>query len=122
MEDSTKTVISRIVKIREDKGYSLENMARELGISLSAYNKIEKLQTKLTVERLFKIAAILETDITELLGVETKYQLNQTNKDNATGYLQQIDNFYQENKEMQEKLIQTKDEQIHILNELLSKM
>lgn len=54
-ENKIENVISRIIKNREKKGYSLENMASELNLSVSAYHKIEQLQTKLTLERLFHI-------------------------------------------------------------------
>jgi len=53
-------VINKIRTIRKDKGYSHEYMAHMLDISQVAYSKIEKNETKLTVERLFKIAEILE--------------------------------------------------------------
>ena len=114
-----ENVIGRIKKHRQLKGLSHENIALELKISQVSYTKIENGTTKLTVERLYKIAEILEVEIAELLGIETKYQLNQTNKDHSTGYLQQIDDFHQENKEVYEKLIQSKDEQIALLNSLL---
>ena len=54
-ENKIENVISRIIKNREKKGYSLENMASELNLSVSAYHKIEQMQTKLTLERLFHI-------------------------------------------------------------------
>lgn len=113
-------IINRIKKYRQLKGFSHENMATEMKISQVSYTKIENGTTKLTVDRLYKIAEILEIEISELMGIETKYQLNQTNKDSSVGYLQQIDNFHQENKEVYEKLIQTKDEQITLLREIIS--
>ena len=54
---------------------------------------------------MYRIAEILEVNVAELLNLETKSQLNQTNKDNATGYLQQIENYYQENKEQNQRLL-----------------
>ena len=55
--------------------------------------------TKLSVEKLFKIAEILQTDVATLLEIKSKTELHQTNRDSSTGYLQQIENFHQENKE-----------------------
>ena len=48
-------VIERIVQGRNKKGYTYENMAVELDLTTAAYRKIETGETKLTVERLFKI-------------------------------------------------------------------
>uniref|UniRef100_UPI00404888C5 helix-turn-helix domain-containing protein n=1 Tax=Flavobacterium sp. TaxID=239 RepID=UPI00404888C5 len=56
-----ENVIEKIKDIRKEKGYSHEYMAHMLDISQVAYSKIEKQETKLSVERLFKIAEILET-------------------------------------------------------------
>jgi len=45
----------------------------------------------------------------------------QTNHDSATGYQQKIENFYQENKEVYEKLLQSKEEQIALLKKMTEK-
>lgn len=94
-----------IKRIRKQKGYSHENMAHELDISQVAYSKIEKRDTKLSVERLYKIAEILNVKVEILLDIQPSNQFNQTNTESTTGYLQQIANFYQDNKEQNEKII-----------------
>ena len=63
-------IINKIKEIRKDKGYSHEYMAHLLEISQVAYSKIEKNETKLTVERLYKIAEILETKIEDVLDIK----------------------------------------------------
>lgn len=55
----------KIRKMRELRGYKQEYMADSLGITQNSYGKIESGETKLSVERLKKIAEILGT------GVET---------------------------------------------------
>ncbi len=98
-------------------------METEQDITPQAYDKIEKGQTKLTVDRLFKIAEILEKSIVEILEIEPKEEYNQTNKDTATGYLQKIENFYQENKDQNQKIIQLYEERLKekdIIIELLN--
>ncbi len=109
-------VISRIKEIRREKGISHEAMAFDLGISQVAYSKIEKNETKLTLERLYKIADILDSKISNLLGLEVQKIYQQEFKDNAHNY-QEIHNLYQDNKEAYEKLIQSKNEQIELLKE-----
>ena len=49
-------VLRRIQEIRKQKGYSHEYIAQELEISQVAYTKLERNETKLTVERLYKIS------------------------------------------------------------------
>lgn len=59
-----KNIIAyRIRKLRESKDYSQENMAGELGISTSAYSKIERGVTDTSVSRLDAIAKILDVDV-----------------------------------------------------------
>ena len=113
-------VINKIREIRKDRGYSHEYMAHLLDISQVAYSKIEKNETKLTVERLFKIAEILEAKIEDILDIKADKVYKQDLKDNSIGH-QEIQNMYQDNKEVYEKLIASKDEQIALLKSLLDK-
>ncbi|MDR2147471.1 MAG: helix-turn-helix domain-containing protein [Tannerella sp.] len=114
-------LINKIISLRTKKGYTFENMALDLDITAAAYRKIETGDTKLTVERLFKIAEILESPLSDLLEIGNEI-FQQHNNDNVTNCCQQkIENFYQENKEVYEKLIASKDEQIALLKSLVDK-
>lgn len=59
------TIGYRIRKLREAKDLSQENIAFELGLSRSAYNKIETGTTSPNTNRLQEIAKVLKVDITE---------------------------------------------------------
>jgi transcriptional regulator with XRE-family HTH domain len=65
-----KAVAVNIRNKREKLNYTQEYLATKLGISQNAYSKIELGYTKITVERLFQIAEILETDLIELINAE----------------------------------------------------
>lgn len=119
-------VLENIKRIRKQKGYSHEYIAYELNISQVAYSKLEKNDTKLTVERLYRLAEILEVEVSDLLGLKATNRFNQTNMENATVYLQQTANFYQENKEQTRQIIelyelrlQDKDRLIERLEKLI---
>jgi transcriptional regulator with XRE-family HTH domain len=119
-KDKVESVIKKISSARTKQGLTYENMAHELSITPAAYRKIETGETKLSLERLFHISEILNSSLPELLGIgEEVFQ--QTNNESATGYQQKIENFYQENKEIFEKLLQSKDEQIALLKSLLGR-
>jgi len=60
-------LINNIRTTREELGYSQEYMAMKLGIGQNGYSKIELGYTRITVERLFEIAKILNTDVFALL-------------------------------------------------------
>lgn len=113
-------VISKnIRKYREIKGFSQEYMANQLDINQASYAKIENNSTKLTVERLFSISKLLETEITDLLDLKNQTVFNQSDNETANAY-GKIEHFHNENKEVYEKLIQSKDEQIALLKEMLA--
>ena len=90
-------VINKIVQERTRKGYSYENMAEELSLSVPAYRKLEIGETKLSVERLFQISMILEVPVEELLELNGE-RMVQNNYHNDAVYQQKIEHFYQENK------------------------
>lgn len=107
-----ENIVKRIETQRIMKGYSHEYMAHMLDISQAAYSKMSNNITKLSVERLYKIAEILEVPVIELLGLSPQNQFNQTTRDNSTGYLQKVENFYQENKDQLQKIIELYESKI----------
>ena len=62
-----RSVSINIRKIREYRNYTQEYLALKLGITQNAYSKIELAYTKITLDRLFQIAEILEVDIEVIL-------------------------------------------------------
>lgn len=72
------------------------------------------------MDRLFEISKLLETGVTELLDLKTQTVFNQKENETANAY-GKIEHFYQDNKEVYEKLLQSKDEQIALLKSLLEK-
>ncbi|SDG47870.1 helix-turn-helix domain-containing protein [Psychroflexus sediminis] len=115
-------VLKNIERVRKNKYYSHDYMAICLDISQAAYSKIERNQTKLSVERLFKIAEILEVELEDLLETGIKYQFTQASKENLTAYLQRMPSFQQESKDQLLKIIDLYEERIkdkdHLIREL----
>ncbi len=66
----TKNVAGNIRKIREYRDYTQDYLAAKLKISQNAYSKIELGYSKLTIERLFQISAILDIEVTQLLTLD----------------------------------------------------
>jgi transcriptional regulator with XRE-family HTH domain len=114
-------VIDNIKTMRKHKRISHEAMAVNLGISQTAYTKIERRETKLTVERLQKIAEILEVKLGDLLELEPQSFHQEIHNNNTVTAIshQKVETLYQENREVYERLIATKDEQIELLKKLL---
>ena len=67
MTKFTETILNRIILKRKSLSYSQEYIAYKLGICQEAYGKIERGQTELTTNRLYKIAEVLDIDVLTLI-------------------------------------------------------
>jgi transcriptional regulator with XRE-family HTH domain len=79
LENKIRSVAVNIRKIRESKDYTQDYLAVKLAISQNAYSKIELGYTKITVERLFQIAHILEVNPVDLLNITEDKPLHVVN-------------------------------------------
>lgn len=120
-------ILEKIKSIRKNKGFSHENMAHALNISQAAYSKIEKSETKLSVERLIEITEILETPVMDILDIDPNNIYHQNNNEKGTfiGH-QEVQHLYQDNKEKTEKIemlyearLTDKDEMIATLQRII---
>ena len=110
------TIAKNIRKYREIKGYSQEYVAHQLNINQASYAKLENNSTKITIDRLFSIAKLLETEISEILDLKNQTIFNQTDNETANAF-GKVEHYYQENKEVYQELLKAKDEQIALLKE-----
>lgn len=65
-----KVVAGNIRKIREYRNYTQDYLAAKLAISQNAYSKIELGYSKLTLDRLFQIAIILDIKVMDLINID----------------------------------------------------
>ncbi|MGY4384785.1 transcriptional regulator with XRE-family HTH domain [Pedobacter sp. UYP24] len=67
---TAERVINNIKKVRHFKNYSQDYIAAKLNISQNAYSKIELGHSKITLERFFQIANILDVDEAQLISLD----------------------------------------------------
>lgn len=77
---------NKIRKIREFKNYTQEYMAIELDMSLSNYSKLERDEIPLTIERLERIARILDINFIDILSLDDSNVFNFINSPNSNGF------------------------------------
>ncbi len=72
--------------IRQSKGWSQEEMANKLGMSLNGYGSIERGETDVQLSRLENIASTFEIGLLELFGLNEKniFNLIHNNGENNT--------------------------------------
>ena len=76
-----------IRKIRELKGYSQEYMAMELGISQPSYARIENGMTVPKIDRLQRIANILNVELSVLFDTTNYFNIIFNAEANQSGYI-----------------------------------
>lgn len=66
----TTRVATKIRTLRRNREYSQEYMALLLNISQNAYSRLENGKTPITIDRLYQISSILQTNPSSLLEME----------------------------------------------------
>lgn len=79
MHKESLNIGENIRKFRELKNITREQMAAELGLSLSGYSKIERNETDLTLTRIQQIAEIMDIDISKILNFDASQIFNVSN-------------------------------------------
>src|SRR5690606_41962999 len=81
---STEMKLNEKIKtIRLSKNFTQVYLAEELGIDAANYSRLERGETKISTERLLKIAEILDIDLNLLLDeseINSKKELQETNE------------------------------------------
>ena len=110
----------KIRLIREMRGLSQENIAAQLGIAQNTYSKIETNQSRLESGMLVKIAEVLGVSPMDILSSQPAIINFQSNKgtQQSFGY---VENVIADQKELYEKLLKNKDEEIARLNKIIEK-
>lgn len=120
IHETIENIIDKIKVIRKEKGYSLENMADELNLSVSAYSKIKNKETKLTFERFLQIQRFLEVPINKLLQIQPENIFNLNVHPNGEGYQANEQHLYKGNQKQTELLINKYEELIKSKDEIIS--
>ena len=115
---------ARIKGLRETRKYTQEYMAESLGISQRSYSSIENGQTQLTVDRLFDIAEVLQVSVGDIIGTDNQYVYNNNFNNHAPqnkGNLVFNQDNFEEQRQLYERLLKTKQEEIDFLKSLVKK-
>ena len=112
-----REVVEKIKRLRVAKGLNHLDMADKLHITRSAYQRLESGETYSWAKYLEELMTILETTPNDFFAKKKKKTINQTNNSGSIGYVEIL---HQENKEITDKLIQTQQNEIEFLRNLLA--
>lgn len=112
-------ISENIKKFRELADITRKEMASHLELSLSAYSKIERGETDLTVSKLEKIAKILNVDLAKLLNFDASQIFNITGNQNVQAVAPKADNMNFYSDDYKEKYIKMLENEIERLKQLI---
>lgn len=67
-KDNAHQFLINLRNLRKARGLSINNLAEKVGADYQQIGRIERGQTQLTVDLLYKLSAVLETPISNILG------------------------------------------------------
>ena len=120
MEENNK-LGNNIRILREIKGLTQKEMAVELDMSISGYNKIERGETDVAYSRLQRIAEILKADISQILNLDKSLSFHFNNTGDATGIGTLIQNQYVSQPEEMNKMLNLLQQQMNVLTDIIKR-
>ncbi len=110
----------KIRKIREIKGFSQENLAFELGMSVTGYGKIERDEVSVNFDKLEKISSVLGVNPETIIGFDENVAFNNFNSkiENQIGHYEMP----KEMKELYEENIKLLKEKIELLESEIKRL
>jgi transcriptional regulator with XRE-family HTH domain len=124
-----ETVSDRLKKVRLEKNFSQDFLAKKLGITQKAYSKIENNETKLNVEVLQRVSEIMEVPI-EIFFQNAPQPIlndfsNRTGGDNViykNTSTDKIEELYKDLLKSKDEIIDSKKSEIEFLKNLNEKL
>lgn len=110
-----KTAIGNIKKFRELKEITREQMASDLGLSVSGYAKLERGEIDVTLSRLHDIAEILQISVSQILNFSSQNIFNITTSQGVHGHDQGGHYYFQQKDDYREKYIALLEQEIERL-------
>lgn len=105
MEAQKLNIGENIKKFRELKNMTREEIADRLDLSVSAYGKIERNETDVTISRIQQIAEILQVEISQILNFDVSQIFNFHNPQYVQAAGAKTENLYFQGDEYREKYI-----------------
>jgi transcriptional regulator with XRE-family HTH domain len=103
--------------MRQLKGWSQEDMAEKLGLSVNGYSNIERGETDLQISRIEEISKTLQVDLLELMSFGEKNIFYQTGTNNIGQYNFINDVQCKHQLDKAQLIIEQKEKEISLLNQ-----
>lgn len=117
------TIYGSIRQSRKKTGLTQEQMAEQMGVSVTSYAKLERGETKMSLEKLQHISTILNVDLIELIhnGLDKGIVLLGANDNNHINYANEDVQKLQEIISLKDEIIARQQHEIDLLSKLLAR-
>lgn len=117
------TIYDSIRQSRKKTGLTQEQMAEQMDLSVTSYAKLERGETKMSLEKLQHISTILNVDLIELIhnGLDKGVILFGANDGNHINYANADVQQLQEIISLKDEIIARQQHEIDLLNKLLAR-
>lgn len=112
-------ISENIKKFRELRGLTREQLASDLGMSLSGYSKIERGEVDLSMSKIQKISELLGIEISEILNFDANQIFNVQNNNLVQSIGAKAENMHFHTDEYREKYIKMLEKEVDRLNKIL---
>jgi transcriptional regulator with XRE-family HTH domain len=120
MNDLQTKILAKIKRLRHEKGISQVEMANLLHVDKSVYARLELGQTDSWAKYLEPLLTIFDLSPDKFFEDIGNNNIIINNSNCPYGVNGNVENLYMENKEIYERLLAAKDEQIALLKETLA--
>lgn len=112
-------ISQNIKKFRELKGITREQLAGDLGMSISGYSKIERGEVDLSMSKIQKISEVLGVEISEILNFDATQIFNVQHNNLVQSVGAKAENMHFHSDDYREKYIKMLEKEIERLTEIV---
>lgn len=124
MEINNIRIGQKVRKLRELRNFTQNYMADQLGITQSAYSRIEVGESEISYKKLSKISEVLEIPVEEIITFHENMIFNVSNNQTGNGYVIYNGVSDKERLLFQEQISLLKEENLYLkglLNQIMAK-
>lgn len=118
----TLNIGTKIKKLRELKNLTQEHMATVIGVTQSAYSRLEMGETEITYSKLERIAGELGMKPEEVIAFNESMVFNVMHNQTGNGLIIQNNSLNNEERELYKQQIETLKEEVNYLKKIIDSL
>ena len=105
--------------IRELNNYTQSYVADKLGISQKSYSNLERANNDISLDILLRLSDLYQISLTKILELNAETILTNNSQQGGIGYINNLSNLYNGEKEMFQQLVNSQNELIQAQQQII---